>query len=295
MLPTGNDHIMSMLRRVVTPCDLERSKPVMVVDCHTHLFPLRLARKIRGFFDRHLTEDALAYGLDHRSLLDAHAADGISVLWNLPYAHRAGMAAQLNDSMMQIAAEFAEHPVRFVSGCTVHPADDDPAGIVARAHDRGARVLKLHCSVGNYELTDPRLGPVLDMAADLRVPVTVHAGHAITGHTTAAELHPIDAAAQAHPQTTFVLAHCGHDAYSEAIGLLERHPNLCADLTPVIDEPVPLTATDAERFADRLLFGSDAPNTGRLVRVLLADLRSIGIDDGVVERITSTNALALVP
>jgi predicted TIM-barrel fold metal-dependent hydrolase len=267
----------------------------MVVDCHTHLFPLRLARRIRGFFDRHLTEGALAYDLDHRSLLDAHAADGISVLWNLPYAHRAGIAAQLNDNMIEIASEFAEHPVRLVSGCTVHPADDDPAGIVARAHDRGARVLKLHCSVGNYELTDPRLGPVLDMAADRRLPVTVHAGHAITGRTAAVELGAVGATAEAHPDTTFVLAHCGHDAYADAIGLLERHANLHADLTPVIDEPVPLTATDAARFADRLLFGSDAPNTGRSAGVLLEDLRSTGIDDGVFERITSTNALALVP
>jgi len=266
----------------------------MATDAHTHLLPMRLAEKIRRFFADFMIEDELSYTLDYRELLQSHAAAGFDTVWNLPYAHKAGMAARLNESMLEVADEYGNEGVSIVSGCTVHPDDKDPADDLRTAVASGAGVLKLHCSVGDYEPTDPRLSDVYLAAGELRVPVTIHAGHSITGHTEVSELAPIAQAVADHPDTTFVLAHAGHHSYPEAMELLGLHANLLCDLTPVIYEPVPLTRDDAERFNDRLLFGTDAPNTGRSAAQLLDYLRSIGISDATFHQITSENASALL-
>lgn len=265
----------------------------MIVDCHTHLLPDRLASAIRRFFADHGVAE-FRYPLDHRAVLDRHHADGIEMVWNLPYAHKAGMARQLNESMLEVTALLTDHPVDVVPGCTVHPEDTDPAADFRDAVDAGARVLKLHCSVGDYQPDDPRLGAVLDAAGERGVPVVIHAGHGVDGFTAADELAPIGRAAEQHRSATLILAHFGHHAFDQAVALLDTHPNLVADLTPVTFSAVPITAEIADRNADRILFGTDAPNSGFVASELLDLLRATGAADTTIEAICSGNAQRLI-
>lgn len=265
----------------------------MTVDCHTHLLPDRLASAIRRFFSDHGVAD-FHYPLDHRAVLDRHKADGITMVWNLPYAHKAGMARELNASMLAVTDSLADHAVAVVPGCTVHPDDADPATDFKDAVDAGARILKLHCSVGGYQPDDPRLRRVLDAAAERGVPVVIHAGHGVDGFTAADELAPVGRAAAQHRSTTLILAHFGHEAFEEAVALLDEHPNLVADLTPVVFSAVPITAAIADRHADRILFGTDAPNTGFAASTLLDLLRATGAADATVDAICSGNAHRLI-
>ncbi len=270
------------------------TSPGPVIDSHNHLLPDRLAAKIRAFFDQFLDGD-LAYPLDHRAVLDRHFADGVTAIWNLPYAHKAGMADQLNADMAALSQRLSDHPVRVINGCTVHPDDADPVGDLRRATERdGASVLKLHCSVGDYQPTDPRLSGVLDEAGERGLPVVVHAGHGVSGSTEVDELGPIGEAAARHPGTSIIIAHLGHHAHAEGVALLDTHPNLYADLTPVVSSPVPISASDAERLAPRLLFGSDAPNTGCDVATLLSGLGALGLSDDAYAAITGGTARSLV-
>ena len=265
----------------------------VTVDCHTHLLPERLGVAIRRFFADLGVAD-MRYPLDHRTVLDLHLADGIDTVWNLPYAHKAGMASALNESMREVSDALADHAVTVVPGCTVHPDDPDPSGDFHDAVDAGARVLKLHCSVGDYHPDDDRLAPVLDAAGERHVPVVIHAGHAVEGFTVGDELVPVGRAAAAHPATTLVLAHFGHHAFDEAVRLLDEHPNVVADLTPVVSSPVPITAEIADRHADRILFGTDAPNTGFRAAELLARLDATGAAPDTLAAIRSGNARRLI-
>ena len=104
--------------------------PRVIVDSHVHLKPGKLGAAIRTFFEANIG-DRLMYPIDHRTVLDSLAAEGADVVWNLPYAHKPGMANALNADMIAISHRFAEHEVTVVPGCTVHPADVDAAG---RAH-----------------------------------------------------------------------------------------------------------------------------------------------------------------
>lgn len=263
---------------------------VRLVDAHTHLMPRRLAEAIRAFFDRNMVAP-LAYPLDQGRMLDLLHADGVDEIWNLPYAHRAGIARRLNGDMAAITGFWAEHPIEIATGATTHPDDDDPADEIRRAVElHGARICKLHCSVGDYSADDPRLDAALDTCGDLGVPVTIHAGHAPSGSTAADELTPIARAAGRHPGTTIVIAHLGHHAVDAALDVLDEHPNVIGDLTPVVADPVPVDARILERYPGRLMFGSDAPNTGCTVGDLVERLVGLGVSSAILRDVLSGTA-----
>jgi len=254
--------------------------PGGVVDAHVHLLPGRLAEAVRAFFDDRLGPEhaGLRYPLDHVTVLAMLAAEGVGEVWSLPYAHKPGVAAGLNEASAATAERARAGPVRVVGGATVHPADEDPAGIVRDGVDRlGLRVLKLHCSVGGFAIDDVRLAPVLDLAAERRLPVVVHLGHAVDGRTEVHELDALRRAADAHPAARLVLAHCGHHAAPAAIRLLDAHPALHADLTPVGTGRPELRAPDLAGRADRVLFGSDAPNTPLTAGAGIEWVRALGL------------------
>jgi uncharacterized protein len=248
--------------------------PSSVVDAHVHLLPPRLQAAIRGFFAaRGFPSDGFAYPADPGAVCDRLAAEGITEAWSLPYARRPGSAAELNQAMARFAAAQRQGPVRVIGGGTVHPADDRPADVVrAAVEDLGLRVLKLHCSVGGFAADDRRLDPVWEYVSAVALPVVLHAGHAPDGHTEAAELAPVAEVARRHPAARIIIAHCGHAASDAALRLVAGHPQVHADLTPVLHEPVRPDPARLAALAGKLLFGSDAPNTGLTVSGLLAGL-----------------------
>ena len=258
--------------------------PSPVVDAHTHLLPPRLQAAIRDFFfARGFPGDGFAYPADPAEACDRLAAEGITEAWSLPYARRPGSAAELNASMARFAAAHTDGAaVTVIGGCTVHPADDRPAGLVrAAVEDLGLRVLKLHCSVGDFAADDRRLDPVWEYVSAVALPVVLHAGHAPDGHTEAAELAPVAAVARRHPDARIIIAHCGHAASSVALRLVAEHPGLHADLTPVLHQPVRPDPAALAAVAGKVLFGSDAPNTGLSVSSLLAGLAGADGDGGL--------------
>ena len=268
----------------------------MLVDSHLHLLPVRLNQAIRAFFaTQGIEERTFAYPLDPGEVCELLAAEGVTDGWTLPYARRPGTAEALNASVAAIVAAQAGGPVRLVGGCTVHPGDDDPVAIVRRGVENdGARVLKLHCSVGEYTPDDRRLDGVWAYASEVALPVVVHAGHAPSGHTSADELDPIGTVASRFPEAPIVIAHCGHHAVDAALDLLEAHPWVHADLTPVIHDPVALPSSRARDLWPKLLFGSDAPNTARTVRDSRNALDALDLPTHAVAAIAGGNARRLI-
>jgi uncharacterized protein len=258
--------------------------PSPVIDAHTHLLPPRLQAAIRDFFyARGFPGDGFAYPADPGEVCDRLAAEGIGAAWSLPYARRPGSATELNRGMARLAATSpAGAAVTVIGGCTVHPADDRPADLVrAAVEDLGLRVLKLHCSVGDFAADDRRLDPVWEYVSAVALPVVLHAGHAPDGYTEAAELAPVEAVARRHPEARIIIAHCGHAASDVALRLVAEHPGLHADLTPVLHQPVRPDPAALAAVAGKVLFGSDAPNTGLSVSSLLAGLAEADGDGGL--------------
>lgn len=265
-----------------------------IVDSHIHLLPGRLAEKVRAYFERNLGGE-LAYPIDHGIVRERLAADGVTHAWSLPYAHKAGIAEGLNEASAATMAASEGGPLRVIGGATVHPDDPRPDVVIRHAvEDLGLRVAKLHCSVGDYECTDPRLDGFWAYVSEHRLPVVIHAGHATSGFTEAGELAAVDLVARRFPEARVIIAHCGLRAVDEALAIVEAHEQVYADLTPVVREPVAVPPERAAALARRLLFGSDAPNVVRTVAQGLADLDGWPIPPGARQAIKADNALRLL-
>jgi predicted TIM-barrel fold metal-dependent hydrolase len=246
-----------------------------IVDCHVHLLPGRLGEAVREFFDAHI-EGKLAYPNDHGVVLDCLAQAGVVQAWHLPYAHKPGVAADLNRASAELVHRWSDHAVSLVGGIAVHPGDDAPADLVEEALDElGLRVVKLHCSVGDFEVDDPRLEPLWRLVDRRAVPVVVHAGHDVSGETRGVELAPLDRVAQRFPGVPLVIAHAAHPDTAAAVALVERHDNVYVDLTPRVVDQVALSAEVLERCHSRVLFGSDLPNTQVLVEDNVSRLEAL--------------------
>ena len=259
------------------------------IDSHVHAFPDRLALAVRAALEA-------AGPLEGSPLLPAVAERvreaGFDGAWILPYAHRDGVAASVNEWS---AAEVPRYPW-LVPGATFHPADEALPALVHRALvELGLRVVKLHCSVGSFSPKDPRLAPLWETASETRAPIVIHAGQKGFGDTAADELEDLPPVLEAYPRLRIVLAHSGHPATRRTLELMERFPNLHADLTPVWDRPVDLDAAGLERFPGRFLFGSDAPNSPLAPATLEDRLTTLGVSHETRASIMGGAASEMVP
>lgn len=262
----------------------------MIVDAHVHLLPDRLAAAIRRFFDERMTPGlvsrALVYPCGYREARQAIVAAGVDRCWSLPYAHKPGVARELNRWM---AETFADDPV-VVPGATVHPGDDVEDVVREAAGSLGLGVFKIHCSVGRFDADDARLDPLWRLASSKSSPVVVHVGHAENGTTTADEIAPIGRAARRWPEARIIVAHCGAPAVEPTLALLRETRSLYADLTPIGRTLAPVTRPAIAGLESRLLFGSDAPNTGVSIEEGLAFVRGLGLDPDAEAALLGGNA-----
>jgi uncharacterized protein len=265
----------------------------MLVDTHCHIMPDRLALAIRAFFDQHMGWGRLAYpGVLRDDIVRAEADAGVARYWALPYAHKPGVAGALNEWM----ATHVQPLPHAVAAATFHPADPDLSALVDRAFEGlGLRVAKLHCSVGKFVADDPRLTPLWLAASARGIPIVVHAGHNVDGRTTAAELEPIARVAAQHPTLRLVIAHAGLPAINAALDLLEQFPALHADLTSARQWQYPVPTDRLEALADRLMHGSDCPNTTVTIAEGAAWIRALGLSPRAEAAILAGTAMRLVP
>lgn len=259
------------------------------VDAHVHAFPDRLALAVRGSLN---SSGALTGGVLLPDVAQLVRDAGFDAAWILPYAHRAGIAESVNEWS---AREVQNFPW-LIAGATFHPDDADLDRLVERALvGLRLRVVKLHCSVGQFSPADPRLVPLWRVAADQHVPVIVHAGRQSPGETSGDEVEELAPVLAANPDLHVVLAHTGFPSIGAALDLMERFDNLYADITPVWDHPLPVGAAELRRFPGRFLFGSDAPNSplsakaheSRCTQMLLTADEADALMGGTADRLLS--------
>ena len=259
------------------------------IDAHVHGFPDRLALAVRQHLNR-------AGRLQAGPLLSDVAAqvraDGFDAAWLLPYAHKGGVAESVNEWS---AAACRAYPW-LLAGATFHPADAHIGDLVQRALvDLRLRVVKLHCSVGAFSPSEPRLEPLWREAARLGVPIVIHAGQHAPGETAAEELDDLLPVLRAHPALRLVLAHAGFPNTARALEMMAQFPNLYADTTPVWESVIPLGRAELTAFAGRILFGSDAPNNPTPTPDQVARLTTLGLDEAGLAALLGGAAAALTP
>lgn len=253
------------------------------------------ADEAKGGFGAHKPFKLAYHPHDTDQLSSVLAESGLRTIWVLPYAHKGdGMAQQLNEDVARIcqAGFDPTSPLQAVPALTVHPADGDDGVRATTIHalvSVGCRAAKLHCSVGRYGVLHPNLDPFWQIADLVRLPVVVHFGQHISGHTAVAELDDVELLVLRYKHVPLVIAHSAAPSTQKAIRLASCHANVYLDTTPVGEydaallavQPLliwcsPLPVTHCVAFPPRthpqhavllslanqgrVLFGSDFPN-----------------------------------
>ncbi|MDB2260232.1 amidohydrolase family protein [Halorubrum ezzemoulense] len=236
-----------------------------VVDAHVHLMPERLMAAIREALG-----EAAGWTFDHPTDRDrmetALTAAGVERYVALPYASRPGTAADLNEWVIEAAAD-SEMAVPFA---TVHAGDDDPGTVVADALDAGARGLKLQLPVQGFAADDPRLDPAYEAVAARDVPVLLHAGTApMFEDSPHVGVERFESFLASYPDVRVCAAHMGTYEVDAFVELARDNGNVFLDTTFAMSSVAetymefdPATVADETliELSESVMYGSDYPN-----------------------------------
>ncbi|MGI8693904.1 MAG: amidohydrolase family protein [Geodermatophilaceae bacterium] len=235
-----------------------------LVDMHVHFLPERMQQKVWAYFDageeNYGASWPVEYRLSEQERLARLRTLGVLAFPSLPYPHKPGMAAWLNEW----SADFARRTPGCVQSATFFP-EPGVVDYVEAAIEGGARMFKVHVQVGGFDPAAPALDPVWGLLADACLPVTIHSGSSpMPGPHTGPK--PVKAVLARHPRLTAVIAHMGMHEYHEHLDLavgfdrvhldttmfgtdyVERFAPLPGDLPPRLDE-----------MRDRIVLGTDFP------------------------------------
>nr|WP_304082008.1 amidohydrolase family protein [Mitsuokella multacida] len=137
--------------------------------------------------------------------------------------------------------------------------------------------IKLYPGYASFYLYDDRLAPVYELVARYKKPVAVHTGLTATDKALLKYSHPLvmDEAATKFREVQFVMCHFGEPWFTDAAAVIEKNPNVAADLSGLLERKIPDFAAFCEKkhfyierlkgwleyldLYDRFMFGTDWP------------------------------------
>jgi uncharacterized protein len=212
------------------------------------------------------------------------------------YAHKTGMARELNAWLAQTSRDLGRYGVPLA---TVHLDDPDPVGDLGAAFDDGCIGLKVHEDVQRLAVDDPRFDPVFARIAEREGFVLAHIGHIPWDDDTNDGPARIARVLARHPRLRFVVAHFGVPDYAGYAARMPQHPNLFLDTTMAFTAGSPLFAgadrAFVESIADSIVLGTDYPNIPYAYGSDLRGLEALMLGPATLQKIVRENARRLSP
>jgi len=199
-------------------------------------------------------------------MLEALTAAGVDRFVALPYAHRPGVAADVNAWVCDRAATSG----RVVPFATVHAGDEDVGDVVASAVADGARGLKFQLPVQGFAADDPRLDPAYEVAAEGDLPVLMHAGTApMYREDPNITVDNFRSFRASFPEIRVCVAHMGTYDVEAYLDIARSADNVFLDTTFAMSsvateymdfDPASVSDEDLIDLSDSVMYGSDYPN-----------------------------------
>ena len=235
-----------------------------IIDAHLHLFPQDpeaedMARQV-GHSNSvdHLRQVYDGLQIVHGVVMGNHSLDPGYHQYPADLFHYCiGLDSSLQDQQGGLAPDYVERVeenLRRESCCGV----------------------KLYPGYNHIWLSDPLYEPVYRLAAQYGKPVAVHMGLTAFPGAHLKYAHPLvlDETAADHPETRFVMCHFGNPFLESAAAVVEKNPNVAADLSGLLEGRVDLdryfqhqagyvsqlrTWLTAIQQWDSIMFGTDWP------------------------------------
>jgi predicted TIM-barrel fold metal-dependent hydrolase len=187
----------------------------------------------------------------------------------------AGISAGVFIAMGEVNDDLAEflklQPARFYGcGSLLDPTHPDAARTVRRFPSLGISALKLYAPNYTVQLSDHRVYPVYEAAAECHLPIIIHFGITVGAFYDLTFGNPLalSAPGREFPEITFIIAHFGAGFLREAMFLAYHTENICVDTSGTNNWRlyVPGEPSLEQVFRDalrafgprRILFGTDS-------------------------------------
>lgn len=267
-----------------------------VVDAHVHVFPRRLFAAIWQWFDQNAWP--IRYRLSTAGVLKFLLARGVRHVVALQYAHRPGIARQLNRYLAEKCREF---PGRVTGMATVFPGEPGAADILEEAFALGLGGVKLHAHVQCFDMNSASMEAVYERCEAAGLPIVMHVGREPKSPAYACDPHALcradklERVLKAHPRLKVCVPHLGLDELAEYRRLIADYDNLWLDTTMVLAGYFPLAeAVDLTGYrAERILYGSDFPNIPYAWDREIKRLRTAGLGEAALEQVLARSAVEL--
>ena len=248
----------------------------------------------RWFAER--TEWKIDHDTDPAAVAATLRAAGVERFVFCSYAHKPGMARDLNAWLAQTARDLGRYGVPLA---TVHLDDPDPAGDLAVAFDDGCIGLKIHEGVQLLAVDDPRFDPAFALIAEREGFVLVHVGHVPWQDNTDGGPARVARVLARHPRLRIVVAHFGVPDWADYAAMMPRHGNLFLDTTMAFTPGSPLLAgadrAFVESIGDAIVFGTDYPNVPYAYGSDMRGLEALAVQPATLRKIAGENARRLSP
>ena len=223
-----------------------------IIDIHSHVYPEHIAMKaadnVRGFYQ-------IPGGMNGTAemLFERGREAGVSQYVVLPVAVKPDRVRSINDFIL---SQLKKHDCLVGFG-TIHADMNYMEAEVERVLAAGLKGIKLHPDCQRFDIDDPRLFALYDMAEG-RFPVVLHMGDKRYDHSHPARLRRI---LKEFPRLQTLAAHFGgYSMYETACENL-RDTSCIMDISSSLAFMAP---GEAERYinlygAERMAFGTDYP------------------------------------
>jgi uncharacterized protein len=265
-----------------------------VIDAHVHIFPRSIFSAIWKWFDENAWH--IRYQMTSSQIFDFLLSHGIQHIIALQYAHKPGIARQLNKYMSEKCAEYEN---RVTGMATVFPGEESAEKILQEAFDSGLGGLKLHAHVQCFDMNSKHMNRLYECCRINKKPVVMHIGREPKSTAYRCDPYEICSAEKLEnilkdfPGIKICVPHLGFDETSDYRKMIEKYDNLWLDTTMVITDYFQLKEKiDLGRYrSDRIMYGSDFPNIPYAWDRELKELKAVGISRHALEKISGKNAI----
>jgi len=265
-----------------------------VIDAHVHIFPNSIFSSIRKWFDEHAWH--IRYQMSSSRVFEFLLSHGVTHIIALQYAHKPGIAWQLNHYMSEKCREFNG---RVTGMATVFPGENHAGSILQEAFDVGLGGLKLHALVQCFDMNSDKMNPLYECCRINNKPIIMHAGREPKSEAYKCDPYQICSAERLEQilknfsDLKICVPHLGLDEITEYKKLIEKYDNPWLDTTMAITDYFPVEENiDLIHYrSDRIMYGSDFPNIPYEWDRELNVLTATGLSQEVLEKISFKNAV----
>lgn len=268
-----------------------------VIDAHVHLFPQELFAAIWAWFDQFAWP--IRYKLTSQQVIEFLLSRGIERVVGLHYAHKPGIARQLNLHM----ASLCKSCPQLIGTATVFPGEKEARQVLESAFQSGLAAVKLHAHVQSFSLDSPEMHEIYETCSEHRKPLIMHVGREPKSPSFGYRVDPylicgaqkVEPVLKAYPGLKILVPHLGADEYAAFGKLMEDYDNLWLDIAMVMADYLPDTNPPklSEMRLDRVLYGTDFPHLPYAWDRELKRLCDLKLNDADLAMILGDNALTL--